>query len=165
MSRYKRPAYRYVLSANGVVAANNFLTLTNPANSGAVVAFALDALHVRCGSVGPVTLQPPMIVSRATGVSGGTLVNSATSVTRYRTASPAPAAELRTGNPTATVGTPFVLVHSIESTGAATPVGVEFNVTLDDVELAEGESLVFRTSAGDVDQRWIIGFTWKESIT
>lgn len=161
MSLYRSPRYRFTMTASGVVAANNFLTITNPAASG--LKFVLLGLRVRCNAVGAVSAMPPMILSRASAVSGGSLVTNSTGVAHFRTAGPESAAEVRTGNPTATAGQPVLSASSIESTGAGTAAASDFSdIADDDFELLEGESVLFRTASGDVDQRWLIGISWKE---
>lgn len=160
MAVYIPPEYRYSTVASGVAAANNFLTITNPVSSG--VWFELKTVRVRSNAVGAVSGAPPMTLSRASAVSGGTLVTNSTGVTKFITTFPDSAMQIRTGNPTATAGTVFCQFLSIESTGAGSAAGTELNIDVANFILMEGESLLFATATGDTDQRWLLSMTWKE---
>lgn len=148
----------------GVVAANNFMTLTNPVGSGKiiVVAGAYISSYIVGDTAATIT---SMRGYRASTVSGGTL-QAASTIARFQSSAPAPVGEIRTGSVTATLGAgifnspPFIgsakgsipFVHQVPIPPAG---GVVFS-------LAEGESVVMRTEAGDVDTRWNLSVAWGE---
>lgn len=160
MAIYVPPTYRYTAAFNGVAAANNFLTIANPSASAIKVCF--DRIHVRSNAAGEATGQPPMIISLASSISGGSLVTNSTGVARLRSAFPTAQAQIRTTNPTATAGAPVYTIRSVESSGAGTGPGVEFDGLHPFFCLEPGEGIVFRTASGDTDQRWVIGIMWQE---
>lgn len=147
----------------GVVAANNFMTLTNPVGSGKVVIFAGAFISSFIVGDTPATITS-MRGYRATAVSGGTL-QPASSVGKFQTAYADPVGQIRTGGVTATIGAalfnspPFIgsvkssspFVHQVP----IPPQGGLFTIM-------EGESLVLRTEAGDVDTRWNLSLAWGE---
>lgn len=147
-----------VMDAPGVVAANNFIALYNPAASGVnlyMTAFAVSAyVATDAAVVGSVQLR------RFTNPSGG--VDSTASVVKVNSASGAPGAQVLTSNPTVTLGNSFGAVPPPLSAGSFNAVAqVLINAPVP-VVLAEGEGILWRTPAGDVDQRWNLGFTWAE---
>lgn len=155
--------YSLAMSA-GVVAANNFLVLTNPAGSNKEITLAgVFASSVIVNDIAATV--DPLRGYRASNVSGGTLA-LASEIAKIRTSMPSPAGQIRTGNPTVTLGaawfnSPPILgtsktsspfVHQIPTT---TPAG--------SLTLSMGESTVIRTESGDVDQRWNISIAWSET--
>lgn len=156
--------YQHALSdIPGVVAANNFMTVYNPPGSGKVM-FALQ-LNVSSYSVGATSVANSLEAFRITSApTGGTLV-AASSVARFNTLHPDPASVVRIGNPSATpsgellVGfPPIISVGTGESASSSfSPPGGASFFSL------PGQGLVFRTEAGDVDQRWNIDFVWGEA--
>ncbi len=146
----------------GALAANVFLALTNPAGSNRTISFA--GAFISSGTTGAATSAIPLRGRRATGVSGGTLQNPA-DVTKLNSSYPAPFAEIRLDNPTATLGPAIFNSPSPRAQGAQS-VG-----TVHDVELpagsppfilAPGESAILRTSAGETTQSWNITIVWAE---
>lgn len=153
--------FHTVLDAPGVVAANNFLSVFNPAGSGKAITFF--ASEVRAYSVGAVSVGTSMTAFRTTAASGGTLI-AAASVSRFVTSDPNPVAVVRVDNPTTTnVGLalngfppPISSGVGVSSAGSsAAPSGGGFTIL-------PGEGLVATTSSGDIDQRWDITLTWAE---
>lgn len=158
--------YSYSLALQpGVVAANNFLTLMNPASSG--LALVLGGAFFSSYGIGTTTATDPMRGFRITGHSGGTLVDPA-DVVKYDTRYSASAAELRFGTavavsgmantaifnsppPLGTGGTIPQFVHSVEP-----PPGSGGFLML------PGQGVTIRTAAGDVDQLWNITIVWGE---
>ena len=147
----------------GVVAANNFMTLTNPVASGKIVVFAgafISSYIV--GDTGATITS--MRGYRASAVSGGTL-QAASTVGKFQTSQPDPVGQIRTGGVTATLST--ALFNSPPFIGAAKgsspfvhqvpipPQGGLFT-------LMEGESMALRTEVGDVDTRWNLSLAWGE---
>lgn len=147
----------------GVVAANNFMTLTNPVGSGRTLLFAgaFISSYIVGDTAATIT---SMRGYRASAVSGGTL-QAASTVGKFRTSASDPIGQIRTGGVTATLGTalfnspPFIgaakgsspFVHQVPVPAAGGPF-----------TLMEGESLVMRTEAGDVDTRWNLSLAWAE---
>jgi len=161
------PSYTggYVYSAAqqaGVVAANNFLSLSNPTGSGKLIVVAgVFVSSIIVGDI-DVTVQP-LRGWLATNVAGGTL-QAASTIGKTRSTMPAPAGEIRL-TPTATLGaawfnspalvgaakTSAPFVHQIPAAVAAGPI-----------TLLPGEGTVLRTDAGDVDTRWNLSIAWSE---
>lgn len=159
------PTGVYIFSVGnvpGVVAANVFLAITNPSTSNRTIAFS--GAFISSGTTGAATSAIPLRGRRATGVSGGTLQNAA-DITKLSSAYPTPFAEIRTDNPTATIGPAIFNSPSPRAQGAQS-VG-----TVHDVELPAGsppfllipgESAVLRTTAGETTQSWNITIVWAE---
>jgi len=151
-----------LVDAPGVVAANNFLSIFNPVGSGkSVVFFFVQTVPWANGAT---TTASSMNVFRTTAASGGSLVGAST-IGRFITADGSPVAEVRTGNPTVTtssaslLGTPPIMSSapagaSAGSVSATTPGASFFCVP--------GEGVVWRTTAGDVDQLWNFQVIWCE---
>jgi hypothetical protein len=159
-----RGAYIFsVTDAPGVVAANNFLTLTNPVASGHTI-IVLGAFISTYVTSGASTTRNSMQGMLANTVSGGS-VASAASIAKFQSAFPASIADVRTGNPTATLAANVFnspppintstaqYVHSVGG-GASTASGP--------LTLLAGEGLVFRTAVGNVSQTWNISVVWGE---
>lgn len=151
-------------AATGVVAANNFLALTNPVGSGKVL--AISGVFISSVVVADIAATvDPMRGWLATSVSGGNL-ESASTIAKAHSMMPSSAGQIRTANPSATLGaswfnSPPILgasktsspfVHQVPSILPAGPL-----------MLLAGESTVLRTESGDVDQRWNLSIAWTES--
>ena len=150
-------------AAAGVVGANNFLSLFNPAASGKTVSFY--ALTVTAWSSGATTATVPMNIFRITAASAGTLI-AASTMPRFATSSANPAIEVRTGNPTVT--TTGIASHSIPpaitTAGAGVGASTQFStVSSAPYICAPGEGVVLQTTSGDVDQLWTIHVIWSEA--
>lgn len=147
--------------APGVVAANNFLSLFNPAASGKTM--VLYQLIVAPYATGATTATASLNAFRTTAASAGTLI-AAANVGRFVTSDPNPVTEVRTGNPTVTTtGTTLIgIPPSVTSAAggaspaaAAVPSGASFVIT-------PGQGVVFTTALGNVNQLWNINITWAE---
>lgn len=145
----------------GTVAANNFLSVFNPATSGVI----MQAQFVQLSSyaAGVTTASASLIPTRTTAASGGNLT-AAANVPRFATAMPNPKCELRTGNPTVTTDgfalgawAPVISTGTGESAASANPPPGASFVCL------PGEGLVFSVSVGDADQVWNIDYVWSEN--
>lgn len=146
----------------GVVAANNFMALTNPTGSGKVILIA--GVFISSTTVGAVAAVSPLRGYLATGVSGGTLEPSST-VGKIRSTMPTPIGEIRTDNPTATLGAAWFNSPALQATGSSTANfihQVPATIPAGSLTLLPGESTVIRTESGDVDQRWNISIAWSE---
>ena len=155
----------YVFSADeipGVVAANNYLSIANPVGSGKTIIFA--GAFISSTTAGASTVTAPMRGFRATLISGGTL-QAASMSARFITTMPTQAAEIRVGNPAATLdGALFNSPPPISATQGGTPVhAVPVPGGTGPFTLAEGEGIVMRQSAGDVDIRWNLSIVWAEA--
>lgn len=145
----------------GVVAANNFMTLFNPVASGRNVLFG--GAFISSAAAGATSTAEPMRGFRITTATGGAL-QAVADIAKFNTASPNPVAEVRTGNPSVTLGaaifnSPPTISASVGSTAvhavAVPPAAGPFI-------LAQGEGVVLRTSAGDTDQSWNLSIVWVE---
>jgi hypothetical protein len=145
----------------GVLAANNFLSLFNPVGSGKLVSFG--SAFISSTAAGASAETEPMRGFRITTATGGTL-QAASTIAKFITTDAAPVAEVRIGNPTVTLGaalfnSPPVISATVGSTNVhviPVPGGLAPFI------LAEGEGIVMRTNAGDVDQRWNLSIVWSE---
>jgi hypothetical protein len=156
----------YVYSVGGVpgvVAANNFLSLFNPVGSGRTV--ALGAAYISSFALGAALTPAPMNGFRITTATGGTLQSNTTAVTEFQTAMPTSVCEVRTGNPTVTLGpqifnaspvvSPAAGGSTLQTIAAAPAVFPPFT-------LVPGEGVVLRTTSGLVATLWNISLVWAE---
>lgn len=146
----------------GVVAANNFMALTNPVGSGKHVLIA--GVFISSVTVGAVSTVEPLRGYLASNVSGGTLEPTA-DIAKIRSTMPTPTAQIRTDNPTVTLGAAWFNSPSLQATGASTSSfihQVPATIAAGTLTLLPGESTVLRTEAGDVDTRWNISIAWSE---
>lgn len=161
------PSYSggYVFSDHeiaGVVAANNFVALTNPTGSSKIVFIA--GVFISSTTVGAVATTAPLRGYLATGVSGGTL-DPANTIAKIRSTMPNPVAQIRTDNPAATLGAAWFNSPSLQATGASTSSfihQVPATIAAGTLTLLPGESTVLRTESGDIDTRWNISIAWSE---
>lgn len=155
----------YVFSADeipGVVAANNYLSLANPTGSGKLL--YVGGAFVSCVTAGGSTVTSPMRGFRATAVSAGTL-QAVSATAKFISANPNPVAEVRLGNPTATLGASiFNSPPPLSAGNGTTPVHqVLIPPNSGPFVLAEGEAIVFRQAIGDTDLRWNLSISWAEA--
>lgn len=145
----------------GVVAANNFLSLFNPIGSGKILSFG--SAFISSTAAGSSTETEPMRGFRITTATAGTL-QAASASAKFISSEPATVAEVRIGNPTVTLGAAvFNSPPVISATNGSTNVHViPVPGGLAPFTLVEGEGLVMRTNAGDVDQRWNLSIVWAE---
>lgn len=154
----------YVFSADqisGVAAANNYLSLANPTGSGKLLYFG--GAFISCVTAGGSTTTSPMRGYRATLISAGTLQPDST-VGKFISSSPDPVAEIRVGNPTATLGAAlFNSPPPLSAGNGTTPVHqVPIPPNSGPFVLAEGEGIVLREEVGDTDLRWNLSVVWAE---
>lgn len=149
----------------GVAAANNFLSLFNPAASGKVV-ILLEA-SVESYSVAIAATKNSMRLTRITAASVGTL-QAATAINKFQTSDPNPASEVRTGNPTITAAAEVDAfgpneVITAAGSNAISRRKMELRPEWGEFTLIEGQGVAFRqTIAGDVDQTWNLKLSWVE---
>jgi hypothetical protein len=161
------PVFRggYVFSDHqiaGVVAANNFMALTNPTGSGRSILIA--GVFISSTTTGAVGDPPPLRGYLATGVSGGTL-ESANTIAKVRSTMPNAVGEIRTDNPTATLGAAWFNSPAINTGAAATAPFVHqvpATIPAGSLTLLPGESTVLRTDSGDINQMWNLSIAWSE---
>lgn len=151
----------YVFSTGnlpGVVAGNNWLTLVNPVGSGRSV--FVGGVFISAESNAASASTSSMRGVRVTAVSGGTLW-TASDIAKFVTADPDPFAEVRTNNPSATLGAQ--LFNSPPPTSAAASSKDVHQIPIPSpFLLAPGEGIVLRTNSGDTAQRWNISVVWTE---
>lgn len=161
-SLYGVYAFSVALQA-GAVAANNFMSVFNPSGSGRFA--VVGGLFFSSYGIGSTTASEPLRGHRITSASGGTLANNSTDMARYDSTYPVSFMEARTGNPTVTLGAPFVNSPPPLGTGG---IGTQFVHSMEPplgsggFVLRPGEGIVLRTAAGDVDQFWNITCVWAE---
>lgn len=159
------PYSALVLEAPGVVAANNFLSIFNPAGSGRLFTVLLYRVYPYAGAASTATNS--MAAWRTSAASGGTLRSNATDVSKFDTAQLNSVAEVRVGNPTVTlVNTVPVAAVPPAITAAGAGVGPAVSVEPPSgalFRIRPGEGVVARTAAGDVDQLWTLSISWYET--
>lgn len=147
----------------GVVAANNFMSVFNPVGSGKILMFG--GAFISSYIVGDTAATIESLRGfRITAASGGTLVPNAT-VCSFDTTKPDTTMEVRTGNPTVTLGD--AIFNSPPFIGAAKQSipfvhQVPVPAGLGGFLFRPGEGIVLRTAAGDVDTRWNLSLAWSE---
>lgn len=157
------PAYVFSMgNVGGVVGIRNHLTLFNPAGSGKTVSLGGVFISSEANAASATTVS--MRGLRVTTASGGTL-EAISDIGKFNTADPDPVAQVRTGNPSITMGPQIFNSPPPTSPGAYSsgfsdkiliPPGVGGFI------LAPGEGVALRTNDGDVAQRWNISVVWVE---
>lgn len=146
----------------GVVAANNFLALTNPTGSGRTILIA--GTFISSVTTGAVAITAPLRGYLATGVSGGTLQASST-IGKVRSTMPTPVGQIRIGNPAATLGAAWFNSPTLQATGSSTSSfihQVPATIPAGSITLLPGESTVLRTEVGSVNTLWNMSIAWSE---
>jgi len=160
--------YRYSLvDAPGAVAANTFLSVFNPRSS--PVLHRMLGLIVSVYAMGVTVSGSSLVMRRSTAQSGGTLVTAST-VERYVSTDPDPAAVLRVDNPTVTASglplrgiPPAVAVGTdVSAGGTGSDLSQPPSPTVTSWVLRPNHGLVFATADGYVNQLWNIAYTWTE---
>lgn len=146
----------------GVVAANNFMTLFNPVGSGRVA--IIGGFFISSCSVGQATATEPLRGWRISAASAGTLATNSTDVVKFNTSYRDSNMELRSANPTVTLGVPFFNSPPPIGTGAGTAFvhSVEAPPGAGTFSVKPGEGVVVRTASGDVDQHFNMTIAWAE---
>lgn len=152
-----------IASLPGVVAANTFLTVYNPVASGKTVSFS--AAFISTAATAAAGATAPMRGYRFSGAPTGGTVQAAATVAKFNNASADSVVEVRTANPTVTLGA------ALWNTPPAVTAGVgggQFVHMVDTPEgsppfvLAQGEGIALNCNAGDVDQIWNLTVVWAE---
>lgn len=146
----------------GVVAANNFLSLFNPLGSGVnlVVIGGVVGTYLVTGATNVrVSLQIARITTATLGVLAG-----AASIVKGITAYANPAAQVRTGNPTVTLGAVLSSVPPPVSPNTSVRTTLQVPDAASPLLLVPGEGIVAHTSAGDTDQTWNVQIQWAEML-
>lgn len=154
--------YSYTTSnVVGVVAANTYLSLFNPIGSGKTI--TVGGTFISSTSAGGTTVTDCMIGYRTTAASAGTLAGAAT-IAKFRTTYPNSISEVRTGNPTVTLGAQIAASPpTISATNGSTAVHqAVIPPGLGLFTLAPGEGIALNTAVGDTDQRWNLTIIWAE---
>lgn len=146
----------------GVVASNVFVSLFNPLGSGKdiIVLGGSVGCYIAAGSAG---VNESLLIKRVTAASAGVL-EPASAIGKGITAYPASIAEVRTGNPTVTLGAQFTSVPPPVSGNSLLRVTLQVIEAAAPLLLAPGEGLVAMTEAGDTDHRWNIHVQWAEML-
>lgn len=158
-------AYVYSQGAiAGVVAANNFISLFNPVGSGKVA--TLGAAYISSFALAADLSPMPMNGFRITTATGGSLVTNSTTVSKFQSTMPDSICELRTGNPTVTLGAQIFNASQVVAggaNGASTPQNIAAApAVFPPFTLAPGEGIALRTSSGLVATNWNISLVWAE---
>lgn len=147
----------------GVVAANNFLSLFNPVGSGKFLYYLGSFISTYVTS-GAATTRESMQGHATVAASGGTL-QAASNIFKFDSAYANASAEVRTGNPTVTIG-PNVFNSpppiNTTTTQYVHSVGLGLLNIGGPVKIRPGEGIVFTTDAGTTNQTWNISIAWAE---
>ncbi len=148
----------------GVAAANNFVSLFNPVGSGRNL-YYLGAYISTYVAGGGSTTRESMQGHAITAASAGTL-QAASAIFKLDSTFPNSVAEVRTGNPTVTIGPN--LFNSPPPINTTTTqyvhaVGLGFGVVGGPVIFRPGEGIVFTTDAGNTNQTWNVSIGWAEA--
>lgn len=145
----------------GVVAANNYLSVFNPVASGKTLVLIGGSMACYLGN-GASNVEVSVQAFRITAATVGTL-QAASAICKFQTAYANPVAEVRTGNPTVTVGAPFASLPPVIQPSTNNfvyqimqPPGAGA------FTLAAGEGVVFRTTSGDTDEQYNFNIVWGE---
>lgn len=165
MTVYRLPAYVFSQDqVQGVLAANSFLSLQNPAGSGRAI--ILGGVFISSVTDGAVSSLAPMRGWLATGISGGTLA-SVSSIGKLNSTFPDPVGQIRSGNPSATLGAAWFNSPTLQTTGAASAPFVHQIPSaipgVNPLTLLPGEGTVLRTESGDINTFWNISIAWAEA--
>lgn len=155
----------YVFSADevpGVAAANNYLSLFNPVGSGK--SMYVGGAFISCVTAGGSTVTAPMRGFRVTTATGGVL-QATSAISKFITANPDSIAEVRTGNPTVTLGAGIFNSPPAISAGSGTTAVHQVLIPPNSGPflLAPGEGIVFRETTSDTDLRWNLSISWAEA--
>lgn len=150
-----------LIDAVGVVAANNFISLFNPSNSGKTMSFF--AIAIDSFAAGASNTAVSLKVDRITAASAGTVITAA-NINKLITIETDSIADVRVGNPTVTkVGSslyswppPLATGTGAGSVVISTPPPSEGFICL------PGQGIVLSTSSGNTNQVWSMKLTWAE---
>lgn len=146
----------------GAVAPTNHLALFNPVGSGRTIVLA--GVFVSSYTEGAVAGVEPLRGWFATNIAGGTL-EAASAIGKIRSTMPNAVAQIRTDNPTATLGASWFNSPATRATAASSAAFVHqipAAVAAGAVTFLPGEGTVIRTEVGDTNQRWNISIAWSE---
>lgn len=152
-----------IASLAGAAGSNTFVTLFNPVGSGKTVSFAAAFISTAASAAAGSTV--PMRGHRISAAPTGGTVQASSAIAKFNNLSVDSIAEIRTGNPTVTLGAALWNTPPAITSGAGggqfvhevdTPAGSPPFV------LAPGEGIAVNTSAGDADQVWNITIVWTE---
>lgn len=156
--------YTFSISGmTGVVAANTFLTAFNPVGSGKTVTFSAAFISTVAAAASGATA--PMRGYRISAAPTGGTVQAVSAVAKFNSTYANSVLEIRTANPTVTLGPALWNTPPAVTTGAGggqfvhevdTPAGSPPFV------LAPGEGIAIATTAGDTDQVWNMTVVWAE---
>ncbi len=144
----------------GVLAPNTYVSIFNPLASGRNVQLTSTTVSAYV-TAGGNTTKASLLLTRTTAASGGVL-QAVSAINKGRTSFPNPVAEIRTGNPTVTLGAEIVAFPPPIGTDTATINDRIVAVNGGAIVLVPGEGAVYRMTAGDTDENFNIAFTWSE---
>lgn len=159
------PAYIYAAAdLVGVAgAAHTFLTIENPVGSG--VAIVMPFVYIGAYAAGAAAVAASMRIHIGGVTSGGTEVPASDTIV-LQPSFPARKAVIRTGGPTVTPSQLLIAAPPPFATGAGASttqaLRLEANSVTGTYLLKPGESFLFRTLDGDIDQRWSFTIAWVE---
>lgn len=149
-----------IAEVQGTVEPQTFMTVFNPVGSGRNLALATVAISY--SNTNPATEPAPMRGWRISAASGGTLI-AAADIAKFNTLASNSVAQVRVGNPTATLVQPVFNspapidnrssnVHSVDI-----PAGATFLIR-------PGEGLAIHKEAGITSAFWNVTTVWAEFI-
>lgn len=153
------PTYIFSLSESpGSVLAKNHVVIHNPTGSGKVMFLsAFFGSHVALATS---VLTAPLRGLRCSGTPSGGLLEEAAATCKFIPAHPDPTAQVFTGNPTVTLGAPFLNSPASVDKRTSAVHGVDAPLPF---AITPGNGVVFRQEAFSVDISWNISVIWRES--
>lgn len=162
MSTYTPPAYVFSMDAvTNVATAYNYLSLFNPVGSGKVI--IISGIFLSSTLLTSSSITASLRGWRTTAASGGTLQPDS-AVGKGQSHIPDPAAQIRTGNPTVTLGAALFNSPSPIQDKAAPVHDVGVGSLVSPFTLVPGEGIVLRSESGiGVGATWNMSIVWAEA--
>lgn len=156
------PTYDFSMADEpGTVAAKNFVSLFNPVGSGRLM--ILGGIFTSSAATATDTDPRTLRGWRTTAASGGDL-ESVSDIAKFDTAShPDPVAEVRTGNPTVTLGA-AILNHPAPIDKRSSSVTQTLGFPNAPFRFYPGQGFVMRMDAGVTTLFWNISLVWVEAF-
>lgn len=161
MTRKVLPAYVFSMDkVQNQAGAYNYISLFNPAGSGKVV--VISGIFLSTTLLTSSSITDSLRGWRTTAASGGTL-QAASAIGKGQSQFPNASAQVRTGNPTVTLGAALFNSPSPIQDKAAPVHDVGVGSLASPFTLVPGEGIVLRSQAGiGVGATWNMSIVWAE---
>lgn len=160
-SSHVSSAYIYSLAeVQGVAAANNYLSLFNPSSNTKRVLIA--GLFLSNTQTNPSAVTTPMRGWRVSTATGGTLVTDLATIAKVQTPDPDPTVEIRTGNPTVTLGAALFNSPPNLDSRSTNVHDVDLPPGFKPFMLLPGEGIAVRSDTQTTTIFWNMTIVWAE---